>query len=176
MTLTRIHSFAPIADLHGRILILGSMPGVASLHAGEYYAHRQNAFWRIMAELLQFDATAPYAHKVAALLSANIALWDVLQSCSRVGSLDTKIKRESEVGNDFAAFFRSHPQITQVFFNGAKAEACFRSQLQAEVDISTIHLLRLPSTSPAHATLSFAAKLNAWRVILQPGDRQAVLT
>jgi hypoxanthine-DNA glycosylase len=168
MLLNRVHSFTPITDPRARILILGSMPGIVSLQAGEYYAHRQNAFWRIMAELLQFDATAPYAVKVAALKSAHIALWDVLQSCSRQGSLDAKIERESAVANDFVAFFRSQPQITQIFFNGAKAEALFRSQLAAELDISSMRLLRLPSTSPAHATLPFAGKLNAWRVILQP--------
>lgn len=164
----RIHSFAPIADPRARILILGSMPGIASLEANEYYAHRQNAFWHIMAELLQFDATAPYALKVAALKSANIALWDVLQSCSRQGSLDARIERESAVANDFVAFFRNQPQITQIFFNGAKAEALFSRQLSTELDIRAMQLLRLPSTSPAHATLPFAGKLNAWRAILPP--------
>jgi len=162
-----VQSFAPIADAGARILILGSMPGIASLQAEEYYAHRQNAFWHIMAELLQFDASAPYTLKVAALKSAKIALWDVLQSCSRQGSLDASIERDSAVANDFVAFFRSQPQITQIFFNGAKAEVLFRSQLAAELDSSSMRLLRLPSTSPAHATLPFAAKLKAWRAILQ---------
>lgn len=168
MPLTRIHSFAPIADQRAHILILGSMPGIASLHAGEYYAHRQNAFWRMMAELLQFDIAMPYALKVAALQSAHIALWDVLQSCSRVGSLDAKIERESEVANDFVSFFRNHAQITQLFFNGAKAEAFFRREVLAELDTSAMQLLRLPSTSPAHAALPYTEKLNAWRAILLP--------
>lgn len=146
------------------------MPGIASLNAGEYYAHRQNAFWRIMAELLQFDANTPYAAKVVALQSAHIALWDVLQSCSRQGSLDTKIERGSEVANDFVSFFRNHPQIRQVFFNGAKAEAFFRREVLAKIDSSAMQLLRLPSTSPAHAALPYAEKLKAWRAILPPRD------
>lgn len=105
----RIHSFDPIAAPDAEILILGSMPGRASLAAGQYYAHAQNAFWRIMAELLGFDATAPYAERTQALKSARIALWDVLHSCEREGSLDTNIDRETLVANDFAAFLREHP-------------------------------------------------------------------
>jgi TDG/mug DNA glycosylase family protein len=170
MRLTRIRSFAPIADSNASILILGSMPGIASLNANEYYAHPRNAFWRIMAELLPLDKSATYIQKVEALGSAHIALWDVLQSCSRQGSLDAKIGRQSEVANDFVSFFRSHPQITQVFFNGAKAEAFFRRQVLAEVDTSAMRLMRLPSTSPAHAALPFVGKLKAWRALLQANE------
>ncbi len=83
----RIHSFEPIEDRDAEVLILGSMPGRASLMAGQYYAHARNAFWPIMAELLQFEATAPYGVRVQALKAARIALWDVLHSCVREGSL-----------------------------------------------------------------------------------------
>ena len=91
-----LYSFAPIADENARILILGSMPGQASLDAGQYYAHKRNLFWPIMAELLQFDVSASYEEKTAALRAAGIALWDVLQSCKREGSLDANIEHAKQ--------------------------------------------------------------------------------
>jgi double-stranded uracil-DNA glycosylase len=159
----RIRSFAPIADRNARVLILGSMPGRASLAAGRYYAHPQNAFWRIASELLRIDPDAPYVVRTKALKSARIALWDVLQSCVRQGSLDTGI--EQEVANDFEAFFRTHRGITHVFFNGAKAEESYRRHVLAGIDVP-LRYLRLPSTSPAHAALPFARKRAAWHAIL----------
>ena len=164
----RVQSFDPIADRNAEILILGSMPGRASLAAGRYYAHAQNVFWRIVSDLLEIDARAPYRSRVEALQSARIALWDVLQSCVREGSLDTMIEKETEVANDFAAFFRSHRRITRVFFNGAKAEASFRRHVLPDLERGPAILVRLPSTSPANASLSYARKLGAWRALLRP--------
>ena len=122
--MARVRSFPPIESSSARVLILGSMPGRASLAAGQYYAHGQNAFWRIVAELLGFDAAAPYERKVKALKVARIAVWDVLKSCTREGSLDARIETDSQVVNDFHSFLRAHSGITRVFFNGAKAEEC----------------------------------------------------
>jgi len=164
----RVHSFEPIADRDAEILILGSMPGPRSLVAGEYYAHPQNAFWRIAAELLRFDPASPYAKRVRALRAARIAVWDVLHSCVREGALDTRIESDSQIPNDFREFFRVHRRITHVFFNGAKAEACFRRHAVPELERDSLTYVRLPSTSPANASLSFARKLSAWRVILRP--------
>ena len=160
-----VQSFAPIEKADARILILGSMPGEASLRAGQYYAHPRNLFWRIMGELLGTDPGSPYEQRIQALKSARIALWDVLYSCRRKGSLDSNIDHESLVPNDFAAFFLSHPQITRVFFNGTKAEQCYRKHMQPVTGIESIEYLRLPSTSPANASLSYERKLDAWRVI-----------
>lgn len=165
-TLPRLYSFPPIARADARLLILGSMPGAASLAAGEYYAHRHNAFWRIMGELLGFSPAAPYPERVAALQAAQVALWDVLQSCTREGSLDTRIAPGSEVANDFARFFAAHPKISRVFFNGAKAEASFRRHVLPALDATALRFARLPSTSPAHASLTYSAKCDAWRVIV----------
>lgn len=169
--MTLIHSFAPIADPHAEVLILGSMPGQASLAAYQYYAHPQNAFWRIIGELLEFDpAVVSYAEKTNALKSARIALWDVLQSCRRVGSLDSSIETGSQRINNFSAFFATHTQIRHVFFNGTKAEACFKRYVLKESWASSVlqgvQLTRLPSTSPANATLSFALKCEEWRWML----------
>ena len=160
-----IHSFAPMEDAHTKILILGSMPGEASLKAGQYYAHPRNLFWRIMGELVGASPDLPYSQRVEALKSARIALWDVLRSCRRKGSLDSNIDHGSLTPNDFDKFFRGHPQITHVFFNGAKAEECFRKHVQLTAGIKHIEYLRLPSTSPANASTSFERKLEAWRAI-----------
>ena len=165
-----VQSFAPIETADARILILGSMPGEASLRAGQYYAHPRNLFWRIMGELLDIDPSSPYGQRVQALKAARVALWDVLQSCRRKGSLDSHIDNESLVPNDFAAFFRHHTKINHVFFNGAKAEQCYRKHVHPAIEIETIEYLRLPSTSPANASISHERKLEAWRVITSASD------
>jgi hypoxanthine-DNA glycosylase len=95
-------------------------------------------------------------------------LWDVLQSCIRRGSLDARIESDSHAANDFQAFFRTHPKITRIFFNGAKAEECFKRHELKKFAGSAVSCMRLPSTSPANASLSFAQKLDAWREILRP--------
>lgn len=159
-------SFPPIANPDATILILGSMPGQASLAANAYYAHPRNAFWPIMAALLGFDADADYAQRIAALKAARIALWDVLHSCTRPGSLDADIAPDSLVANDLPAFLQQHPAIQRVFFNGAKAEACYRKHVAPALATTSLQCMRLPSTSPAHAALSLERKLAAWRVIL----------
>jgi double-stranded uracil-DNA glycosylase len=161
---TRIQSFRPIAAKDARILVLGSMPGVESLRRRQYYAHPQNQFWKIMEALLGIDRAKPYAERVQALKARRIAVWDVLHSCVREGSLDTRI--EDEIANDFAAFFRAHRRLRHVFFNGAKAEASYRRHVQIPSG-GAIRYARLPSTSPAHASLSAARKLAAWRAILR---------
>lgn len=140
------------------------MPGVASLKAQQYYAHPQNGFWPIMGELLGFDPCAPYPRRERALRAARIAVWDVLHSCVREGSLDTRI--EAEIANDFDAFLRTHRGITHVFFNGAKAEASFKRHVLPAMKVG-LRYTRLPSTSPAHASLPYRRKLAAWRAILE---------
>lgn len=163
--MTTVTSFAPLAHPSARILILGSMPGVASLEAGQYYAHPRNAFWPIMASLCGFSAELPYARRVAALKSTGIALWDVLQSCHRPGSLDAAIASGSRVPNDFRAFFAAHPGIRLVAFNGAEAERSFKALVLPQIDVYGIRCVRLPSTSPAHA-VPVERKLAAWREAL----------
>lgn len=162
----RIASFPAIAAAQARILILGSMPGEASLQARQYYAHSRNAFWPIMAGVLGLDAAATYQDRVDALQAAGIALWDVLKACRRSGSLDSDIEPDSIEVNDFVALFAAHPGITRVCFNGGTAERYFRRFVPAILTRPDLHYTRLPSTSPAHAAMSFAAKAAAWRTAL----------
>ena len=160
-----VRSFAPVEDAAARVLILGSMPGAESLRTGQYYAHPRNLFWPILGELAGASAAYPYHRRLAALKRARIALWDVLKTCAREGSLDSRIDNGSLVANDFRSFFRRHPGITHVFFNGAKAEVCFRRCVLPDENLPPIEYRRLPSTSPAHAAMSYQQKLKAWRAI-----------
>jgi hypoxanthine-DNA glycosylase len=159
------HSFPPIASRTSRVLILGSMPGKTSLQAQQYYAHPRNQFWRIVGEVLGFDPASPYDERVVKLCSAGVALWDVLETCTRVSSLDSAIVASSVVVNEFTEFLAAHPQIRRIFFNGGTAQKLYlrhvRPHLAADPEIWQV---RLPSTSPAH-TARFEDKLRAWRAI-----------
>ncbi|HTL00389.1 MAG TPA: DNA-deoxyinosine glycosylase [Pseudomonadales bacterium] len=167
--MARVRSFPPIEDQSARTLILGTMPGVASLAAGQYYAHPRNAFWTILADLLGFDPSLAYVERTQRLIGAGIALWDVLRSCERRGSLDSKIDRTSVVANDFARFFEEHPCVDRVFFNGGNAEALYRRHVSRTlVGTRVVSHMRLPSTSPANASIAAAAKAEAWRVAIAP--------
>lgn len=161
-----IRSFPPVAAPDARRLILGSMPGEASLSAGQYYAHPRNAFWRIMGDLLGAGPALPYPARLARLAAAGIALWDVVADCERRGSLDAAIVRESVQANNFRHFFAEHPGIEQIFFNGTAAENLFRRHVLPRLDRVPRELRRLPSTSPAHAARGYAEKLAAWSVIV----------
>lgn len=160
--------FPPVADPSARVLILGSLPGQASLAAQEYYAHRQNAFWRIMGDLIGAGPALPYGQRLEKLRAAGIALWDVIAAGERPGSLDSDIVKDSVCVNDFLAFFAVHRGIRQVFFNGGAAEATFRRYVLPALREANLQLIRLPSTSPAHAASSYADKLAAWSVIVAP--------
>lgn len=158
--------FPPVADPAARVLILGSLPGRASLAAQEYYANRHNAFWRIMGDLLGAGPALPYAQRLDSLRAAGIALWDVIAAGERPGSLDADIVRASVCVNDFSAFFAVHRGIERVFFNGGAAEATFRRHVLPGLSEVKLQLVRLPSTSPAHAASSYADKLAAWSAIV----------
>jgi hypoxanthine-DNA glycosylase len=161
-----LRCFDCVAGRDARILILGSMPGEASLAAGEYYAYRHNAFWRIMGDLFGAGPELPYAQRLARLQAAGIALWDVMAACERPGSLDADIVGASVRANDFPAFFAAHPGIRRVFFNGGTAEASFRRLVLPALHGHDLTFVRLPSTSPAHAALAYHEKLAAWSAIV----------
>src|SRR5688572_2776628 len=157
--------FPPIARRDATTLILGSLPGRKSLEMQQYYAHPHNAFWKLIGTIFDADGPLPYARRVQILTGNRIALWDVLAAAERPGSLDSSIVHRSALVNDFAGFFRAHPRIRRVFFNGRKAEEMYRRFVQLGPEFAGIQYECLPSTSPAHAGMTFAKKLGRWRVI-----------
>lgn len=160
----RLAGFPPIVGRSPRILVLGSMPGAASLAAGEYYAHPRNQFWRIVGEICGFDPRLPYARRRAALTRAHVAVWDVLGSCVRPGSLDASIRNDSIEVNDFAGFLAQHRRIARVCFNGGMAERTWRRHVLGGLSgVRQLDYRLLPSTSPANAGMGYRDKLRIWR-------------
>ena len=150
------------------ILILGSMPGEMSLTAQQYYAHPRNVFWKILSEVFDFDIGLDYSQRLRQLKLQKIALWDVLQSCERIGSLDSNIVKQTEVANDFAGFFKQHKQLKRICFNGGKARDAFNKHvLNRHLKFKQqFDFYALPSTSPAHAAMNYETKLLHWRKAL----------
>ncbi|MDD2544790.1 MAG: DNA-deoxyinosine glycosylase [Burkholderiaceae bacterium] len=152
----------PVVSERTVVLVLGSFPGVASLRAGQYYAHPQNHFWRILQALWPqhpLPGPAHYALRCEWLLARGLGLWDVYARCERVGSLDSRI-RNAQV-NDFARLRADCPRLAAIAHNGAESFRHARSTALLEVPV-----FRLPSTSPANASWSFERKLNAWAELL----------
>lgn len=164
----RITGFAPVVSVDAHTLILGSMPGEESLRLQQYYANPRNTFWRILAALGGNEPDASYEKRLGMLGNHRLALWDVLHSCHRAGSLDSAIQKSSVQANDFDALFSKNPKIRRIFFNGAFAEQSYRKHVLPYLskNHADMAMLRLPSTSPAHAGLRYEDKLDAWRVIL----------
>lgn len=175
--MTVIHSFDPILSAAPSRLILGSMPGKRSLQDKQYYAHPRNAFWPIICTLLKNNnklsksgsvyIEKTYAERLIILKRANIALWDVLQACTRASSLDSDIIESTIFVNDFAALLAKHKTIKHIYFNGAKAEQLFKRYVIPTLGEQErcLPMTRLPSTSPAHAAMSFEDKMQLWKVI-----------
>ena len=154
-----VRSFAPLFRADARVLVLGSMPGTASLAAAQYYAHPRNAFWPIMGALFGAGAELPYAQRLERLAAAGVALWDVIGRCERAGSLDSAIR--DAVANPLAGLKESAPALRRICFNGRMAARRIR-----DVEALGYEALVLPSTSPAHAGMTFEEKLARWRTTL----------
>ena len=156
----RIYGFAPVVGKNPRILILGSMPSVASLEQVQYYGHPRNAFWKIQAALFHEEYTENYEERILRLKTHGIALWDSVSSCVRPGSLDSAIT--DVIPNDIALLLHENPTIGHIFFNGNASRQIFlRHHKQLKAFPSTL----LPSTSPAAAMYTLEQKLAAWRCI-----------
>ncbi|KAF2327804.1 DNA-deoxyinosine glycosylase [Flavobacterium ginsenosidimutans] len=153
-------SFAPISSPNSKILILGTMPGTKSLELNQYYGHNQNNFWKFMFQILGEQFSNDYEIRKTLLIKNDIAVWDVLQFCERVGSLDSAIK--NEIANDFEDFLEKHPKIESILFNGQKSAAFFKKYVHLTKEYKTF---TLPSTSPANAGKTFQEKLSEWNVI-----------
>jgi hypoxanthine-DNA glycosylase len=159
MAAERKRSFLPVVDARTRILILGSLPGEASLAAGQYYGNPRNAFWRLLETVLDEQLVAlNYDDRLAMLRSHGIGLWDVVGEAERRGSLDAAILNPS--ANDLLALIETLPTLRAVAFNGGTAAKLGSRLLAPAAD--RIELIALPSSSPAHAARSFAEKAAAW--------------
>lgn len=154
-------AFPPIVDQNCKVLLLGTMPGERSLQLQQYYGHAGNHFWRLIFSLFEMPLAQEYPDRVSLLLKNNIALWDVLSSCTGKGSLDSQIRNASL--NDFPAFYERYPAVKTVFFDSRKAEEFYRKSVGFSED-KTYFLL--PSPSRANAGKTFEQKLEAWKKVL----------
>ena len=161
--------FPPLAGPGVRVLILGTLPSRRSIAEGQYYGHPRNAFWPIMGKLLGAGRELPYTQRTERLVTAGVAVWDVLAASIRPGSMDADIDIASARANDFAAFFRAHPHIRLVCFNGQTAESLFYRMVVPglETRFNALRYETLPSTSPAYAAIGFEDKAQRWQAILK---------
>lgn len=164
----QVTCFAPVVAADCRLLILGSMPGQRSLAAQAYYAHPQNRFWPMMEVLFGVAASLPYAERLQQLQACGVGIWDVLNQCFRVGSLDSDIDEQSIIANDFASLLQAHPNIRHICFNGAKAEQAYKRHVLGKASLPyQPQYHKLPSTSPANASIPWASKVAAWQLLPQ---------
>ncbi len=160
-----LSGFLPIISPRTQLLILGSMPSAASLQAQQYYAHPYNQFWKIIFDIFESGRTPlNYQDKKQVLLQHRLGLWDSLSGCERQGSLDSQIRFPQ--ANDFPALFANYPHINKLLFNG---QAAFKFYRQA-FGIPAIKYQIMPSTSPAHATRTYAQKKYVWQQALLVTD------
>jgi hypoxanthine-DNA glycosylase len=162
--------FPPVADAGARVLVLGSLPGPVSLRERQYYAQPRNAFWRIMGMLFGASPERSYEDRLEILRRHHVALWDVCASAHRPGALDASIRWASVVPNDLAGFFATHPELRLICFNGRVAAELYRRRVLPGLaeDLSRLRHETLPSTSPAHAAMSFEHKLERWSIVGRP--------
>lgn len=158
-----IKAFPPILPDKPHVLILGTMPGVKSLEANQYYAHPQNQFWKFMGEIYGADLSLPYNKRVQILKERGVAVWDVVLACIRKGSMDSEIQNETP--NDFEKFYNQHPSIKLVVFDSLTAEKIYMRRVLPTLT-KELEYKRVPSPSPAHARMSYAAKLAVWSEVL----------
>jgi hypoxanthine-DNA glycosylase len=156
-----VHPLQPVFSADSRILILGTMPSPKSRETGFYYGHPQNRFWRVLAAVLQQSVPNSKEEKIHLLLQNDIALWDVLHSCSINGAEDASIQ-EPEV-NDILGLLK-RTSITKIFTTGQKAFSLYEKMVFPVVGI---HAVCLPSTSPANCRCSFTQLLQAYSCIAE---------
>jgi TDG/mug DNA glycosylase family protein len=120
-----------------------------------------------MEKILSIPLAAEYEARCSMLKAKRVSLWDVLKICARSSSLDSDIVESSIVPNDFEGFLASHPNIELICFNGAKAEKSFTKHVLPNLQSALLRtsLVRLPSTSPANASIPVEVNLNKWEAI-----------
>jgi hypoxanthine-DNA glycosylase len=161
-----IKSFTAKSKKDPIILVLGSIPGVTSLNAQQYYAHPRNAFWPIMADFFSFDVNEDYDVRLAALLVSGVALWDVIGQAERQGSLDSAIRSKSQIVNPIDKFVRANESIQAILLNGGKAATSFKNEFKQSEILRSVNQHQLPSTSPAYAAMPVHKKMEQWHAVL----------
>ena len=156
--------FPPLLNDDVTFVILGSLPGVRSLEQQQYFAHPRNVFWRLMGDITGIDWQRPYAERCNQLLAVGVGLWDVLAASERHGSLDSAIIGSTAVANDIGSLTRTNAKLRGIGFNGKKSRDLF-DRLVLPTMTHLPELLTLPSTSPAHAAMSYDEKLQHWSCI-----------
>ena len=160
----------PISAPSIKTVILGSMPGIASLRALQYYAHPRNAFWSLVSDVFGVSVDQPYPLRCQELREKGIGLWDVLAKCVRPGSLDSDIKDDSAVANDLEGWLEGQP-VRVIGLNGSVAAKMYERHcapgLARRISDERIKVVKLPSSSPANARLDYQAKLASWRKLAE---------
>jgi hypoxanthine-DNA glycosylase len=164
-------SFPPVVGERARVLVLGTLPGEESLRRQQYYAHPRNLFWPILFALFDADQAREYAAKLAFATAQRVALWDVCMVGEREASADATIRRE--IPNAIDQLLDAHPLITAVAFNGAGARRLYDRHFLRRANLT---YLAMPSTSPAHARLDFAAKLAQWTALREILNKTGALS
>ncbi len=162
----RLSGLPPVLGDGARLLVLGSFPSVASLRAQQYYAHPRNHFWPILSALWGLEGAQalqnlPYAQRLPIVRAHGLAIWDVYAGCQREGSLDSAIEH-AEL-NDLAGLIRRVPTLQAIAHNGGESARYMKLTRALGLPVH-----KLPSTSPANASWSFARKLEAWREVFEP--------
>jgi len=159
----------PIIADNCRVLVLGSMPGVKSLEGQRYYAHPRNVFWKIVSELTAASSDDDYLLRCEALRAAGIGLWDVVEKCKRPGSLDSNIDKKTITINKINNLIKVNNNIRAVCLNGGTADSLFRALVLPGLNVKPLPaFIKLPSTSPANASWSFASKREVWLSNIRP--------
>lgn len=161
------HSFNAVCDKNTQLLILGSLPGKRSIAEQQYYAHPRNTLWPILCSWIQIPVSLSYQERLSAALERGIGFWDVVAEAERPGSLDSNIASSTVHYNPIDQLILSLPKLTAIILNGGAAMTLFRragfDRVAAERGID---FFQLPSTSPAHASLSYDEKRVAWHSVL----------
>ncbi len=164
----QVASFPPQIGADCRVLVLGTVPSLRSLELRQSYGHAQNLFWPFMGELFDAGVELPYAERMSRLHALGIGIWDVYERVERAGSLDASIVRASEVPNAIARLLLRMPTIRAIALNGGKAAEGFARHIAPQFDAALrtrVEILKLPSTSPANASIARAEKLLSWQVL-----------
>ena len=153
------HTFNPVFNKDSKILILGSFPSVKSRENNFYYGHPQNRFWKVLAKLFEEEVPQSIEDKKSFLFEHHIAVWDVIESCTIIGSSDSSIK--DVVVNDFSKVLENSA-IERIYVNGGKAYELYHKCAEKQTGVKAV---KLPSTSPANAAWSIDRLCEVWREV-----------